>query len=87
MDPIFAVLQPSTWFNVGTRRRSYTNGISFSKGPIEKQGFECEPGGLTPGIEIQDLKKVYGKKTAVDGISLKMYHGQITALLGYLETL
>lgn len=61
------------------------NGGSSYDGDVEKPGFECEPGGLTPGITIQNLSKIYGKKAAVNGISLKMYHGQITALLGYFD--
>lgn len=34
-------------------------------------------------IEIHNLKKVFGDKTAVDGLNLSMYNGQITALLGH----
>ena len=34
-------------------------------------------------IEIHNLRKVFGEKTAVDGLSLSMYNGQITALLGH----
>lgn len=32
-------------------------------------------------IEIQGLKKVFGTKTAVDGLTMSMYSGQITALV------
>jgi ATP-binding cassette, subfamily A (ABC1), member 3 len=35
------------------------------------------------GIEIRRLRKVFGDKTAVDGLSLSMYKGQVTALLGH----
>ncbi|GFS09301.1 ATP-binding cassette transporter sub-family A [Elysia marginata] len=45
--------------------------------------FEKDPTGLTAGIQIAQLKKEFGKKVAVDGISLKMYEGQITVLLGH----
>jgi ATP-binding cassette, subfamily A (ABC1), member 3 len=34
-------------------------------------------------IEIRKLRKVFGDKTAVDGLSLSIYSGQITALLGH----
>jgi ATP-binding cassette subfamily A (ABC1) protein 3 len=34
-------------------------------------------------IEIHRLRKTFGEKTAVDGLSLSMYSGQITALLGH----
>jgi ABC-type multidrug transport system fused ATPase/permease subunit len=34
-------------------------------------------------IEIHGLSKVFGDKQAVDGLSLSMYNGQVTALLGH----
>ena len=34
-------------------------------------------------IEIHDLRKVFGEHAAVDGLSLSMYSGEITALLGH----
>jgi ABC-type multidrug transport system fused ATPase/permease subunit len=34
-------------------------------------------------IEIVDLRKSFGDTTAVDGLDLSMYNGQITALLGH----
>lgn len=34
-------------------------------------------------IEIHKLKKTFGEKTAVDGLSLSIYNGEITALLGH----
>mmetsp|Transcript_3366 Transcript_3366/g.4864 ORF Transcript_3366/g.4864 Transcript_3366/m.4864 type:complete len:1961 (-) Transcript_3366:133-6015(-) len=34
-------------------------------------------------IQIKGLKKQFGEKTAVDGLNLSMYNGQITALLGH----
>jgi ABC-type branched-subunit amino acid transport system ATPase component len=34
-------------------------------------------------IEVHRLRKVFGEKTAVDGLTLSMYSGQITALLGH----
>ncbi|KAH9498375.1 ATP-binding cassette sub- A member 3 [Bulinus truncatus] len=48
--------------------------------------FEKEPNELA-GIKIRHLRKVYGsgkdKKIAVAGMTLNMYEGQITALLGH----
>jgi ABC-type multidrug transport system ATPase subunit len=35
------------------------------------------------GVHISDLRKQFGEKTAVDGLNLSMYQGQITALLGH----
>ncbi|XP_005105583.1 ATP-binding cassette sub-family A member 3 [Aplysia californica] len=48
--------------------------------------FEKEPNDPA-GIQIRNLRKVYGKgtskKVAVAGMTLNMYEGQITALLGH----
>ena len=47
---------------------------------------EEEPTDLTPGISIEQLSKVYKSSdgtAAVDSLSLNMYEGQITALLGH----
>ncbi|KAI2474226.1 ATP binding cassette (ABC) transporter subfamily A member, partial [Diabrotica virgifera virgifera] len=44
--------------------------------------FETEPN-LRPGIQIFNLKKAFGKKTAVRNLSLNMFENQITVLLGH----
>ncbi|ODM91447.1 ATP-binding cassette sub-family A member 1 [Orchesella cincta] len=80
--PWYYPLMLSTWF--GKRSKNYYDEHKSSwRIPIEKPGFENEPSGLTAGISIQNLTKQYGKKTAVNGVSLNMYHGQITALVGH----
>ncbi|XP_076337701.1 ATP binding cassette subfamily A member 3 isoform X2 [Tachypleus tridentatus] len=48
-----------------------------------KEIFEEEPIGLMPGIQIMSLTKVFGKKYAVNNITINMYRSQITALLGH----
>ncbi|XP_071081915.1 phospholipid-transporting ATPase ABCA3-like [Haliotis cracherodii] len=49
--------------------------------------FEKEPTGMQAGISIRNLRKVFGrgsrKKVAVDGMSLNMFEGQISVLLGH----
>uniref|UniRef100_A0A8C4X0D4 ATP-binding cassette, sub-family A (ABC1), member 3b n=1 Tax=Eptatretus burgeri TaxID=7764 RepID=A0A8C4X0D4_EPTBU len=49
--------------------------------------FEHEPYGAPAGIRVQNLYKVFGKgkrmKAAVKGLTMNMYEGQITALLGH----
>eukprot|EP01137_Pigoraptor_chileana_P029004 Opistho-2@13608 len=46
--------------------------------------FEAEPRGLEAGIRLSHLGKVYDNgKVAVEDLSLNMYRGQITALLGH----
>ncbi|XP_065650437.1 ATP-binding cassette sub-family A member 2 isoform X3 [Hydra vulgaris] len=49
------------------------------------EDFEKEPTDLPIGIHIKNLVKVYlrGNKCAVDNLNLKMYEGQVTALLGH----
>lgn len=50
----------------------------------KSHNFEPEPKNVRAGIEIRNLRKVYSnKKTAVQGLSLKMYENQITVLLGH----
>lgn len=59
--------------------------------PVEKTSdnpdIEDETHDLPVGVYIKDLRKVFkgstGSKVAVDGLSLQMYKGQITALLGH----
>lgn len=46
--------------------------------------FEKEPKDLRAGIQIKNLRKVYGKnKIAVAGLTANMYKDQITVLLGH----
>ena len=46
------------------------------------EGFEQEPMGLKATVEIQKLRKTFGKKVAVNELSLNMLQGHITVLLG-----
>ena len=46
------------------------------------EGFEAEPMGLKTTVEIQKLRKTFGKKVAVNELSLNMFQGHITVLLG-----
>src|SRR5712671_5276898 len=38
--------------------------------------------GLAPAIEIRDLRKLYGRKAAVDGLSLSVARGSFFGFLG-----
>lgn len=38
---------------------------------------------LQPGIRVENLKKKYGRHTAVDGLTMNVYKDQITVLLGH----
>mmetsp|Transcript_43481 Transcript_43481/g.48976 ORF Transcript_43481/g.48976 Transcript_43481/m.48976 type:complete len:2055 (-) Transcript_43481:245-6409(-) len=42
-----------------------------------------EQGSLGKGIEVRNLTKVFGEKTAVNELKMNLYSGQITALLGH----
>ncbi|MBA2309793.1 MAG: ATP-binding cassette domain-containing protein, partial [Pseudonocardiales bacterium] len=35
-----------------------------------------------PAVQVRDLVKRYGRVTAVDGLDLRLDHGQVLALLG-----
>ncbi len=56
------------------------------KNRIESQNFETEPQ-TKISIKIKNLRKTFGgyggKKVAVDNVSLNIYLGQITVLLGH----
>ena len=45
--------------------------------------FEAEPKKLKVGIQTNNLRKEFADKVAVKGVSLNVYHGQITCLLGH----
>ncbi|XP_063234389.1 phospholipid-transporting ATPase ABCA3-like [Bacillus rossius redtenbacheri] len=45
--------------------------------------FEKEPSNVHAGIRIKNLHKVYGRKVAVKNLTLNMFEGQVTVLLGH----
>jgi len=46
--------------------------------------MEAEPYHLRAGVQLKNLRKTFGKKkVAVNGLSLNLYEGQITVLLGH----
>lgn len=49
----------------------------------DSRNFESDPSDANVGVEIRGLRKVFGDKVAVAGTHLKMYQGQIMALLGH----
>ncbi|ALC47643.1 maker247 [Drosophila busckii] len=53
---------------------------------VEKRdpnAFEDEPKDKTVGLKVKNLTKKFGKHTAVDRLSIDMYEGEITVLLGH----
>jgi ATP-binding cassette subfamily A (ABC1) protein 3 len=71
------------WFNisdyVGVRDSS------INSGQFVNANYEPEPKNRAAGIRIQNLRKVFDDKVAVDGLQLNMYEDQITVLLGHVR--
>uniref|UniRef100_A0AAY4CP07 P-type phospholipid transporter n=1 Tax=Denticeps clupeoides TaxID=299321 RepID=A0AAY4CP07_9TELE len=76
--PFYFPLQPSYW-----KGTSYPNKEAADTG--KGSFFEPEPLGLTVGVSIQDLVKVYPGRShaAVDCLNITFYEGQITSFLGH----
>jgi ATP-binding cassette subfamily A (ABC1) protein 3 len=78
------VFQPSYWCS-----RKFSDTSYFNKQEKTNTKFENPPSNLHVGIKIQNLYKIFhslggfNKKVAVDGITLDIYSGEITALLGH----
>jgi len=74
--------QPSYWkSNRPTKSLVVDEHFEDAKGG--DRGFEVYPDGLKVGVEIRNMKKKFGsKKLAVNGVSVKMFDGEIFALLG-----
>ncbi|XP_022091487.1 ATP-binding cassette sub-family A member 3-like [Acanthaster planci] len=78
-------LKPSYWCGTPV----VTEAINTDSFPMEVRSanegfFEEEPSGMQAGLQIRNLTKIFSKnKAAVNGISLNMYKGQITVLLGH----
>lgn len=51
----------------------------YTLGHIEQGVPCCDP---TPHLQIRDLSVAYGQQTVLDGVSLDIYKGCITALIG-----
>ncbi|XP_019867946.2 phospholipid-transporting ATPase ABCA3-like [Aethina tumida] len=69
-------------FWCGQPRNTGTNNYS----PLDDnvgEYFEKVSNTMKPGIEIRNLRKVFGHNVAVNGLTLKMYQDQITVLLGH----
>nr|CAI5846703.1 unnamed protein product [Callosobruchus analis] len=62
--------------SIGTEVKNYV--VSLDNEYLEK-----EPKDLVAGVRIQNLRKVFGSKAAVQNLSMNMYENQITVLLGH----
>uniref|UniRef100_A0A1B0A2W5 ABC transporter domain-containing protein n=1 Tax=Glossina pallidipes TaxID=7398 RepID=A0A1B0A2W5_GLOPL len=57
------------------------NGVHITR--KNSEAFELEPSGKHVGIQVKNLKKTFGPKLAVNGLSVNMYEDDITVLLGH----
>ncbi|XP_077866667.1 phospholipid-transporting ATPase ABCA3-like [Saccoglossus kowalevskii] len=84
--PFYFLFQRSYWCGHSARINGIEEG-GMGQSNTGTMNHEAEPTDLNVGISIQNLTKVYkssvGNKLAVDDLSLNMYEGQITALLGH----
>ncbi|XP_071130810.1 phospholipid-transporting ATPase ABCA3-like isoform X2 [Mytilus edulis] len=83
--PWYFPFTSSYWF--GTVASDEMEGDENYLNTRSSEYFEQDPTRLRPGIQIRNLKKVFKTngtmKTAVEGMTLNIYEGQITALLGH----
>ena len=78
--PFYYPFLPSYW--LADKRADQSD--MEKKEPIgNPQYFEKEPTFGSVGIKCQNLQKVFHKKVAVSDVSLNIYSGQITVLLGH----
>ncbi|XP_013772633.2 ATP-binding cassette sub-family A member 3-like [Limulus polyphemus] len=82
--PFYFPFMPSYWCK---RKPSLTPKDEELDDTSKRNFFEEDPVEQKPGIILSHLSKVYGwgrqRKNAVSNVSLKIYKGQITALLGH----
>ncbi|KFM72238.1 ATP-binding cassette sub-family A member 3, partial [Stegodyphus mimosarum] len=64
-----------------------TDEVELINHTVNDDFFEDDPRGISPGVVIQSISKIFRiglqKKVAVNNVSLNVYNGQITALLGH----
>lgn len=87
-QPWYFFILPSYW--CGTQRTILLEEKEEEEDPekaLKGEFIEEEPAGLVSGIKIKHLTKVFKldnqKKKAVKNLTLNMYEGQITVLLGH----
>ncbi|GFG32765.1 hypothetical protein Cfor_06296 [Coptotermes formosanus] len=80
--PWYFPFQPSYWCENSCHKPHYDT--------VENQGdasrsdvCESEPSHLPAGVQIKHLRKKYNNKVAVKDLTLNMYEGHITVLLGH----
>jgi ATP-binding cassette subfamily A (ABC1) protein 3 len=64
------------------RKSSLNHKLARDDNGFINTDYETEPKNLRVGIEISNMRKNFGPKTAVNNLSLRMFENQITILLG-----
>lgn len=78
--PWYFFVQKSFW--CGSKRSPMNEDVVSAND--NGSNFEKEPTKTNAGVQIRNLRKVFNKdKVAVNNLSLNMYEGQITVLLGH----
>ncbi|XP_054165011.1 phospholipid-transporting ATPase ABCA3-like [Oppia nitens] len=67
----------------GVDNEAFTGGDQKGKQQDPNRYFESDPQSLRVGIVADQLRKEFAEKVAVKNVTLKIYHGQITVLLGH----
>ncbi|KAL7744177.1 hypothetical protein ACLKA6_009151 [Drosophila palustris] len=65
------------------RRVSDLEDLPNANGQTNKKSFEAEPDDKPIGLQMRNLKKKFGNKMVVKGLSINMFEDEITVLLGH----
>uniref|UniRef100_F1N096 ATP binding cassette subfamily A member 16 n=1 Tax=Bos taurus TaxID=9913 RepID=F1N096_BOVIN len=79
-QPWYFFLMHSYWFSkprIKIKKEEMNDSVI-----TQNKYFEAEPTGLVAGIKIKHLYKELGDKVVINNMSLNLYKGQITILLG-----
>ena len=80
-EKFYYFLTPSYW--CGNRSTGSQTEVDPKNVSMDPDSCEEEPAGLKVGVQIQNLRKQFGKFVAVNSLSVNMYEGQITSFLGH----
>ncbi|XP_058456304.1 phospholipid-transporting ATPase ABCA3-like [Malaya genurostris] len=67
-----------------SKKSKLSHALDTNMKDTSNENVESDPSDRRAGIQIRHLRKVFNKtKTAVNGLSMSMFEGQITVLLGH----
>ncbi|XP_006914256.2 ATP-binding cassette sub-family A member 17 [Pteropus alecto] len=85
--PWYFFVTPSYWHGESSSSTKSVLDVENTEKALKSKFIQEEPTGLMKGIEIQHLYKVFykgrDKHIAVKGLTMNLYQGQITVLLGH----